>query len=179
MNMKTRFIIVLSILFMVSSAFAGEKEFGKGQLFLTPQFAYYSYAPNFGVSLEYGLTGNIGIGGSLMLAFWSDEAFDIKISESLITPSFDVYYHFTKVEVEKLDLFAGLSVGYSIYSYSFDIGGIEWSDAGSSGIYLSPVFGARYYLTPKLSISLRSHYSALGDWSGVGGELGLTFRLSK
>ncbi|NIM13264.1 MAG: outer membrane beta-barrel protein [Candidatus Aminicenantes bacterium] len=177
MNMKTRFIIVLSILVMVSSAFAGEKEFGKGQLFLTPQFAYYSYAPNFGVSLEYGLTQNIGIGGSLLFAFWSDEAFDVKISESLITPSFDIYYHFTKVEVEKLDLFAGLSVGYSIYSYSFDIGGFEWNDAGSSNIYLSPILGIKYYLTSKLAISLRSHYSALGDWSGMGGELGLSFRL--
>lgn len=179
MNMKTRFIIVLSILVMVSSAFAGEKKFGKGQLFLTPQFAYYSYAPNFGVSLEYGLTENIGVGGSLMLAFWSDDAFDIKISETLITPSFEVNYHFTKVEVEKLDLFAGLSVGYSIYSHSFDIWGMEWSDKGSSGIYLSPILGVRYYFTPKLAISLRSHYSALGDWSGAGGELGLTFRLSK
>ena len=178
-NMISRVIIVLFTVLMVSSVFAGEKEFGKGQLFLTPQAAYYSYAPNLGVSVEYALTENIGIGGSLMFAFWSAEAFDVKISESLITPSLEAYYHFTEIAAKKLDLFAGLSVGYSIYSYSWDISGYEWSDAGSSGLYLSPILGIRYYLTQKLAICLKSHFSALGDWSGIGGELGLTFRLGK
>jgi hypothetical protein len=178
-NMISRVIIVLFIVLMVSSVFAGEKEFRKGQLFLTPQAAYYYYAPNLGVSVEYAVTENIGIGGSFMLASWSAEAFDVKISESLITPSLEAYYHFKKIAAKKLDLFAGLSVGYSIYSYSWDISGIEWIDAGSSGLYLSPILGIRYYLTSKLAISLRSHYSALGDWSGMGGELGLSFKVSK
>lgn len=178
-NMISRVIIVLFIVSMVSSVFAGEKEFGKGQLFLTPQAAYYSYAPNLGVSVEYALTENIGIGGSIMLAFWSAGGGVNKFSESLITPSIDAYYHFIKVQVEKLDLFAGLSVGYSIYSLSVGIESTEYNDAGSSGIYLSPILGIRYYLTPKLALSLRSHYSALGDWSGMGGELGISFKVSK
>lgn len=177
--MKHQIIIVLCVLVMATTAFAGEQEFSKGKLFLTPQFAYYSYAPNLGVSVEYAVTDNIGIGGSFMLAFWSDDFAGIKISESLITPSVEAYYHFTKIQAEKFDLFAGLSIGYSIFSWSWDIGDSKWSDAGSSGIYLSPILGARYYLSKKLALCLKSHYSALGSWTGIGGEFGLTFMLRK
>jgi len=177
--MKSRFIFVLCILSLVTSVFAGEQEFSKGKLFLTPQFAYYSYAPNLGLSVEYAVTDNIGIGGSCMFAFWSDEFLDVKISETLITPSAEAYYHFTNIQAEKLDFFAGLSVGYSIFSWSWDIGDTTWSDAGSSGLFLSPILGARYYLSKKLALCLKGHYSVLGSWTGIGGEIGLTFMLSK
>lgn len=178
-NMISRVFIVLFIVLMVSSVFAGEKEFGKGQLFLTPQATYYSYAPNLGVSVEYALTENIGIGGSLMLAFWSTGGGNSKVSESLITPSFEVYYHLTQIPIEKFDIFGCLSVGYSIYSWSWDLGDVEWGDKGSSNLYLSPIMGTRYYLTSKLAICLKFQYSALGNWTGIGGVLGLTFRLGK
>lgn len=177
--MKSRFIFVLCILLLVTSVFAGEQEFSKGKVFLTPQFALYSFAPSLGVSVEYALTENIGIGASGMFAFWSDNYSGVKISQSLITPSAEAYYHFTNIQAEKLDFFAGLSVGYSIFSWSWDIGDTEWSDAGSSGIFISPILGARYYLSKKLAICLKGHYSVVGSWTGIGGEIGLTFVLSK
>ena len=178
--MKSRTIIVVFVLLTVSLALAGEQKFSKGRLFLIPQFTYYSYAPNLGVSMEYSLTENIGIGASFMIAFWSTDLGALgKTSESLITPSLDAYYHFTKIGVKKIDLFAGLSLGYSIYSWSWDLAGSKWGEAGTSSFYLSPTLGVRYYLTQKLALCLKSHLSAIGDWAGIGGELGLSINLNK
>lgn len=176
--MKEKLIIGSLILCLISlSGFSGEKEFSKGSMFITPQVALYSYAPNFGASLEIALTENIGIGGSVMFAFWSEKILGVKISESLIIPSVDAYYHFTKLAVQKLDLFVGASLGFSIYSWSWDFAGDDWRDAGSSGFYLTPFFGGRYYLNDKFAICLRLNATALGDWAGIGGVLGVTIRL--
>lgn len=179
MNIKSSVIIVLFIFSIPTNVIAVDKEFEKRQIYLTPQIAYYTFAPNLGVSLEYGLTENIGIGGSLMFSSWSTGGGMFKVSESLITPSLDVYYHFTQPHIKKIDLFAGISLGYSIYSWSWDLGESDWSDKSSSGLFLSPIFGVRYYFSPKLAISLRTNYSALGDWSGIGGVLGITFKTGK
>lgn len=176
--MKKTLITGLLVLFLFSVyGFSGTNEFSKGSTFLTPQVALYSYAPSFGASIEYGMTENIGIGGSLMLAFWNTKIMGSKISESLIIPSFDAYYHFTKIPVKMLDLFAGASLGFSIYSWSWDFAGDDWGGAASSGFYLTPFIGGRYYLNKKFAICLRLNITAFGDWSGVGGVLGVTIRL--
>jgi len=177
--MKLKICVVLCMFFLGTLGFAGEQEFHKGNLFVTPQFAYYSYAPNFGVGLEYAVTNNIGVGGSVMVAFWSDSFGIYKVSETLITPAFEVYYHFTKLNAPKLDLFAGVGIGYSAYSWSWDLGDIEWKDEGSSSVYFSPILGIRYYLNKKIAVSLKTHYSSVGDWTGMGGELGIAFKLGR
>jgi hypothetical protein len=101
----------------------------------------------------------------------------VKISQTMITPSVEGYYHFTTIDVDKLDIYAGLSLGYSIYSWSWDGPGGGWADAGSSDLYLSPFVGGRYFLNKKLAINLKFIYSAIGDWGGAGGVIGLTIRL--
>lgn len=176
--MKKKLLIGLVVVCLFSIyGFSGTAEFSKGSIFITPQVALYSWATNFGVSLEYGMTENIGIGGTVMMAFWSENlGLWGKVSETMITPSIDAYYHFTSIDVEKLDLYAGLSLGYSIYSWSWDTPGMDWTDAGASELYLSPFLGARYFLTKKLAINLKFIYSALGDWGGAGGVIGLTIR---
>ena len=180
MKLKSLAIVVL-ILFFASSLVAGEKEFKKGTWYLTPQVALYSYALNFGANLEMALTENIGVGGNLMLAFWSEDfgAWG-GLSQTLITPSVEVLYHFIKIPVAKLDVFAGASLGFSIYSYSWDVAGVgDDSGVGSSSLFLSPVAGARYWFSEKLAACLKVYFSAIGDFSSVGGVVGLTFILKK
>jgi hypothetical protein len=176
--MKKKLIMGLLVLCLFSLyGFSGEKEFSKGSVFITPQVALYTYAPNFGASLEIALTENIGIGGSIMFALWSEKNLGVKISESLITPSVDAYYHFTKIAVKKLDLFAGASLGFSIYSWSRDFAGDDWGDVGSSGLYLTPFVGGRYYLNKKFAVCLRLNVTAIGDWAGIGSVLGVTIKV--
>jgi len=167
--------VALLILGLASSAFAGTKEFGQGSFFITPQVGLNSYAVPFGVSMEYGVTRNIGVGGTAMFWLWSDRYW----SNTVISLSADAAYHFTQLDVDKLDLFAGASLGFSIYSWSWKSGygaGIDGS-SGSSGLWLSPFVAGRYFFTPKIALCLKTYFSIVGSWTGVGGILGVTIRL--
>ncbi len=177
--MKRKICIGLLILLVLSMyCFSGGKEFRTGAVFLSPQIAFNTWSPSMGVSLEVGISPNIGIGGTLMFSSWTENYMGLgKVSEMLITPAFDFYYHFTKIKLAKFDLFVGASMGFSIYSWSWDYEGNKWDDAAKSGIFLSPFLGARYYLAKKIAICLRLNSSLLGDWTGFGGLIGVTFRL--
>ncbi len=139
-----------------------ETPFSLGGRYLTPQVGINTWAVPFGASFELGLTKNVGVGGTVMMWFWS--------SQSVIVPEADVMYHFTSLNVDKLDLFAGAGLGYAIYHSSF---------AGTlgSGIYLDPFVAGRYWVSPKVALSLRLNFGVVGDWTGVGGQLGATFHL--
>ncbi len=181
MKFKSLYIVFMVVLFMAAPLLADAQtvnviretgnEYREGALYLTPQVALYGFALNFGASLEYGLTENIGVGGTLMFAFWGDPG----ISFTLITPSAEAYYHFTKLDVDKVDLFAGAALGFSIYSFKADNAWIDGT--GTSGLFLSPILGGRYYFSEKIAASLKLYLSILGNWAGVGGVLGVTIVL--
>lgn len=135
--------------------------FTKGAIFVTPQVGLYGGSVPFGASLEYAMTENIGIGATLMAWFGS--------GWSVFMPSVDAAYHLTMLEVDKLDLFGGVGVGFAI------VGGHGIS--GSSGISINPFIAGRYYFSEKMGISLRVNIGLIGDWTGVGSMLGVVFRL--
>jgi hypothetical protein len=157
---KKLFTVVFAIV-LCSTLFLGAQEFTKGGKYLTPQIGLNSYTVPIGANFEYGISDNVGIGGSLML--WLGSGWTV------INPSGEVAYHFTKIEVDKLDVFAGGSIGFSIYSSDFG--------TGSSGIFLSPFGAARYYFSDKMAGMLKLYFSITGDWNGVGAIIGLTFRM--
>lgn len=175
MKRSAPFLSALLLLGLASSALAGTKEFGKGSFFLTPQIGLNTYAVPLGLSIEYGITPNIGVGGTAMFWLWNDEFW----TNSLIALSADAAYHFTRIDVEKLDLFAGASLGFTIYSWSWKSGYDDWLEGatGSSGLYLTPFLAARYFFSSKIAVCLKAHFSVLGSWSGVGGVLGVTIKL--
>jgi len=187
--MKARFflvlftIVVLMVLPELSSAqtvammqnSGNNNLFREHGLYFTPQVAITSYAFNFGASMEYGLTENIGVGGTVMLAFWSDNA--LRLSQTLITPSAEGYYHFTKLDVENLDLFAGAALGFSIYSFSWDFGNGDDNAVGAGGVFLSPILGGRYFFSEKIAACLKLYVSIIGNFAGVGAVAGVTIVL--
>ena len=164
-----KILVVLLVVFLCSSlalSAAPKKKkyaqltFEKGKLYLTPQIGLNSYAIPFGASIEYAMTENIGIGATLMAWIWGDG--------TLIVPEVDAAYHFTTLKVEKLDLFGGIGVGFAIWSAKGGYG-------GSSGIYITPYVAGRYWFSEKMAASLRVNIGLIGDWTGVGGQLGVTF----
>ena len=161
-------IIVLSLVFGMS-LMAGNKEFKKGNSFITGEFGFSSWATPFGVSYEMGLNENIGIGASAWLMSWSG----IGISQTLITPSVFAQYHFTEIKVAKLDVAAGATLGYSIYSADSDY--IKLT--GSSSLFLSALITVRYYFSDKIAVSLKETYSFVGAWSGSYAMIGVTYKL--
>jgi hypothetical protein len=180
---KKAWIALVMVVFLSAGLSAGAKEFSKGSMYLTPQVGINSYAIPFGAWFEVALTENIGVGGSVMFQFWSEDLFlfdaDFGYSATLITPAVEAAYHFTKIKMEKLDLYAGAALGFSIYKVSWkdDFGGDD-DVTGSSGIYLSPFAGGRYYFSEKMAVNAKVNFSAIGDFSGVGGTVGLTIRLN-
>jgi len=174
-----RNLIMIALLTLALFATAAEPYFTKGTQVVTPQVGLNSYAIPVGVSFEYGVTENIGIAGSLMFQTWSEDlGLWGKISETIITPSVEGAYHFTDLDVDKLDVFAGLALGYSIYSYKWkDNDWGDWGDSGSSGLYLTPFAAARYYFGRKTAVMLKIYYSPLGDFSGLGFLAGVSFKL--
>lgn len=172
--MKINKILVAFIIVLVCSSLAlsaapkkksAQLQFHKGDKFLTPQIGINSTAIPFGASFEYAVTENIGVGGTVMIWLWSDYGF----KSSIIMPSLDAAYHFTQLNVEKLDLFAGASLGYAIYSS-------DWGN-WNSGLSIDPFIAGRYWFSEKMAVSLKLNIGLLGDWSGVGGLLGVTFRI--
>lgn len=135
--------------------------FLKGDTFLTPQIGLYSGEIPFGANFEYALTENIGVGGTVMM--WFGSGFHV------IMPSVDAAYHFTQLEVEKLDLFAGASLGFAIVGGN----GIH----GSSGLSLNPFIAGRYWFSDKMGVSLKVNIGLIGDWTGVGSMLGVVFKI--
>lgn len=173
-------IVILALLAVVSSGLvAGDKEFQQGGQYLTVQVGLNSYAVPFGASFEYGITENIGIGGTVMAQFWSDSWGWGEYSYTVITPSFDAAYHFTELKAPKLDLFAGASIGYSIASGKWKSGGYGYSMTANSDIFLSPFLAARYYVGRKTAVAGKVYFSATGDYDGIGGTVGVTFYLNK
>jgi len=176
--MKRRLLVtVLALAVLAGTAAAGTKEFWKGGIYVTPQIGLNSWGGGlpFGAAVEYAITENIGVGGSVMLNMWNEEYW----SSTLINFNADVAYHFTNINAEKFDLYAGGGLGYSVYSYKYKSGYEDWEGVGSSGIYIPVFVGARYYFNPKMAVSLRLVGSLTGHWSGFGGLLGVTFVLGK
>jgi hypothetical protein len=173
--MRKLFVIAALVLAMGAGlATAGPAEFSKGNFFLTPQVGYSSYASGipFGINAEYAVSDIFGIGASAMGQFWS-EAYG---SVSLAMFSVEANYHFVKLTADKLDLYFGLGLGYGVYSVSYGSGYLS-GFSGSSGVRLLPVLGGRYYITPKIAISLRLVGSVIGG-GGLGASAGVTFKLS-
>jgi hypothetical protein len=167
MNIKkiilTTLVILLSVS-MLSAAYykktvkqSSGLSFNKGVLYVTPQIGFNSWAIPFGANVEYAMTENIGVGGTVMAWFWS--------GEGLIIPSAEAAYHFTMLDVPKLDLSAGGGIGFAVST-----GG------GTSAIYPFVLINGRYFFQPKMAINLRFNMS-FGTWGTAGGLFGVTFIL--
>jgi len=175
--MSAKRLIILCIILGVAMAplYSGPAEFHKRNFFLTPQVGINSYAIPVGLNAEYAVTDNIGVGGTGMLWFWGSDSW----SNTVVSLSADAAYHFTKLEAKKFDLYAGAGLGVSIYSWKWKsgFGNMASGSSGSTGIFIQPFLGGRYFITPKLAISLRVNVAFLGDWTGVGGVLGVSLPL--
>jgi hypothetical protein len=168
MNIKKIVLITLVVLLsasLLSAAYYKKTvkqspglSFVKGNLYVTPQIGFNSWTLPFGANVEYAMTENIGIGGTVMAWFWG--------GGGLIVPSGEVAYHFTMLDVPKLDLSAGGGLGFAIATG----GGYTGS------IYPFILVNGRYFFSPKMAANLRFNMS-FGDWGSAGALIGVTFIL--
>ncbi|MDH4195986.1 MAG: hypothetical protein OEW05_01105 [Candidatus Aminicenantes bacterium] len=138
-----------------------------------------------GGSFEYAVSGNFGIGGTVMFDKWCDYLgmFGGKWTFRLFKPSFDITYHFRSEKKAGLDVFAGASVGYSILSVGNELGG-RYEGRLKSEPHLAPFLGTNVRLRQnpagfwgRLSVMVRASWSVHGRFSGVYGALGIGYRI--
>lgn len=175
---KTIIVLIISVLVSATFIFSEEKpprtyQFNKEGKYLTPQLGINAWTIPFGVNFEYGLKKNIGVGANAMLWLWSD-GFS---SHTIVDLAANAAYHFTGINVDKLDLYAGGGLGITIYSFRWKYEWLTGGGAGSSGIYITPFIGARYFFSPKMAVHLRLGGTLIGSWTGFGSTIGITFGL--
>jgi hypothetical protein len=177
----------------------GVRMFSKGSIFLGGQIGLNTidrtvdpYAEPFdalpfpvGASIEWMLTGNIGVGGTLMYDQWSDYLgmFGGKWTFRLFKPSFDIAFHLGAGRIRGLDFIAGANLGYSFVFASNELGN-PYNGRLKSEPYLAPFVGLNLRLWPnspgfagRIMVSFKAAWSATGRFSGVYGLAGLTYQL--
>ncbi len=138
-----------------------------------------------GGSFEFFVSGHLGIGGTVMFDRWSDYLgmFGGKYVFRLFRPSFDIAYHFSPGKMDRLDLFAGTSLGYNLLWISNEIGNVYKGDLRNEP-HLAPFLGTHLRLRQNLSgfmgrlmLTLKVAWSVTGDFSGIYGAAGIAYRI--
>lgn len=189
-------ILALAVLVLNPASASGQsKKFSKDSMFITGQIGTNSYAITdepfnslpipLGVSYEFCISDNIGIGGTLMYDKWSDYLgmFGGKYTFHVFKPSLDFTYHFNIEGVEGFNLFSGLNLGYSILTVANNLGN-EYTGDLKSEPHIAPFLGAHLYFWENVSgflnnilVTLKIHWSVTGDFSGVCGTVGITYKI--
>jgi hypothetical protein len=191
-------IVVLAFFISASSsvsAFPRDKKFSKGSMFVTGQVGVNSFVATdnafdsmpfpIGASYEFSLTDHIGIGGTFMFDKWSDYlgCFCGKFTFLVFKPSLDFTYHFNAEKIKILDFFAGLCLGYSALAVRNELGNDNISDLNSEP-HVAPFLGTHFdfwgnrtgFLS-KVLLTLKVSWSVTGDFSGIYGAVGMTYRI--
>jgi outer membrane immunogenic protein len=171
--MKKLVLIGLFTAFAVVGSFA-QGTLGKGGKQLNAGLGFSSWGVPVYVGLDFGVHESITIGPKFSYRKYSENYAGLKYSQSLAVLGFNGNYHFNKlINLDsKWDLYAGLTLGYYIWS------DVKWSnnsfdgyDGKGSGVGLDAQIGVRYFFNDKFGLNLE-----LGGGTGSGGSFGITYK---
>lgn len=121
---------------------------------------------------EYAVTENIGLGGAIGYWSYTDSVnaagYTTKYKYSIIPVIFSGAYHF-HVGSPKLDLGAGVSIGYYVVSSSVEtsVAGVNYASASASGIAVG-IFGlVRYHVSDVVALRGKVGYGITALEVGV------------
>jgi len=150
-------IVVVAALMSVASgkAFA---QYEKGDKLLNVGIglgSYYGGGVAVGAAFEYGVTDFISVGAQADFYTWGyNWGSGYKYRYTFLPIGARGSYHFGKhfLQIEKLDLYAGASLGYYISSYKADtpFGG-SYNDSYGSKVLFGVFGGGRYYFKPNMA----------------------------
>jgi len=144
----------------------------KGKTYVGPSLglSFLGTAPQFGANFESGIEENIGVGGLLRYWYYSQ---NLGWAYSNILIAGQANYHF-KVDVDKLDPFVGIILGYDVVSLSWKGTGNEPSSVSAGGFIGTGYGGLRYFFRDNIAFVARLGYGTL-SYGAL--EVGLDFRL--
>ncbi len=162
-------LILLSFLLFTSLIFA-QSPISKGETQLNAGVGLSSWGVPLYFGLDYGVHPDITIGGELSYRSFNDKYSNINYDHSVIGISGNGNYHFNRIlEIpKKWDFYAGLNLGFYIWSSPSN-----YTGSHSSGLGLGGQIGGRYFFSDKIGLNLEFG----GGNAFSGGKLGLTFKL--
>lgn len=136
---------------------AGGAAFGKGVNYVNLGVglgAQYGGGLPIGISYDRGVTDRISIGGQIDYYSWEYNTGYYKYTYRFMPIGLRGAYHFTELgDAEKLDVYAGLALGYFSTRFSSDApSSFSYSDGYGSRIFLSAFAGGRYFFSPKAGV---------------------------
>lgn len=172
--------IISSLLFtvLVLGGLTANAQFEKGDKLLNLGLnlggTYGGGGIGIGGSYEVGIHDFISVGGQADFVSWSNGFGGYKWKYNFLTLGVRGSYHFGKhfLENDKLDLYAGPAIGYTISKYKDPSGwsGSYVNDYGS-GVFFGAFAGARYYFKPSMGVFGEAGYNA----SPL--KVGITFKM--
>ncbi len=163
---KINFLILL-IAFGVTTSFA-QGTLGKGGKQLNAGVGFSNFGVPIYVGLDFGVHESVTIGPRISYRTHSETFSGTKFKNNLTVIGFNGNYHFNQLlELPgEWDLYAGLTLGYYIWSTETDYAG-----ANASGIGLDGQVGARYFFSDNFGLNLE-----FGGGTGNGGSFGITYK---
>jgi len=122
------------------------------------------------LGLDYGLAKDFTVGGELSFRSYNDNYNGTGYNHNIMGISGNGNYHFNSVFnlSEKFDFYAGLNLGFYVWTSPSDYPGNH-----TSGLGLGAQVGGRYYFSRKVGLNLEVG----GGNAFSGGKIGLTFKL--
>lgn len=143
---------------------------GKGQNQLNVGVGFSSWGIPVYIGFDHGVHKDVTVGGEISYRSYTDNFGAKDYNHSITGISANGNYHFNSIlNIPKSwDVYAGLNLGFYIWSSSGDYRG-----NGSSGLGLGAQVGARYFISNKVGLNLE-----LGGGNAFGGgKFGVTIRL--
>lgn len=195
--MKKSFLSAFALVCALFLSNTANAQFDKGTILINPGISFlgYSYGysyygggysglPALSVSVEYSVTDNIGVGGYLGYQSRSYK-YGGTYNDRLTSIGFGVrgVYHASSflndalsanINAEKLDIYAGLSLGYQTSSWKYDdsFNGIGRTTYSSGIPVFGGILGVRYMFKPSIGV-----YGELGRGAFGAITAGVTFKL--
>lgn len=163
----------LSLLTLIAIIFAGatsHAQYRMGAHYIGANATVVTEPVGWGLNYEYGFDENIGLG--LVVRYWApkegkhyESTGTGTLQRSAIMPLVQAAYHF--LPQAQFDAYAGLRIGYSIYTESWEISGIvtriKPPERAESGVTMSMMGGFRYFVSPKISLDGTLEYFIVND----------------
>lgn len=167
---KTSFTFLLSLLAILAWS---QGTLDKGSKQLNAGLGFSGWGTPVYIGADFGIHEAITVGPRLSYRKYSSNYLVGRYSQSLTVISFNANYHFNSLLQlpSPWDLYAGLTLGYYIWS------DVKWDNSAynyggnSSGLGLDAQIGARYFFTDKLGVNLE-----FGGGTASGGSFGVTFK---
>ncbi|HRP01972.1 MAG TPA: outer membrane beta-barrel protein [Candidatus Kapabacteria bacterium] len=161
---------VIITFFLVSISLFAKTQVGVGQSQLNAGLGMSSWGIPIYVGLDYGVENNITVGGEISFRSYDDDWKNRSYKHSIIGISGNFNYHFNEIMKlnPKWDIYAGINVGFYIWTSDNDYHGDR-----TSGLGLGAQVGARYYFSNKFGLNLEFG----GGNAFSGGKIGISLKL--